>query len=263
MVFTSWEPSIQELEAYYEHYPAVEDISDVTLRRYDELLDHLERYRDTGRIIDVGCGSGLFVQRAIQRGWEAQGTEYPGPALNLCHARNIPVIEGPFEPSNYPAGHFDVVCSFEVIEHVIDPRNEIARMQKVLRPGGAFYVTTPNFNCLARRLQPGTWNIANYPEHLAYFTPGTLHKLLEQNGLRKSWLITTGFSIYRWKLRYENSVANKHAAMRTQESVRTALENNVLLRLLKQFTNKVLDLFKLGDSMKALYVRPMDKAAQG
>lgn len=261
MVFTAWEPSLEELEAYYEEYPAVKDISDVTLRRYDELLDKLERFRNTGRIIDVGCGSGLFIQRAIQRGWDAQGTEYPGPALNLCRARNLPVIEGPFVPSNYPPGHFDVVCSFEVIEHVIDPRAELSRMLEVLRPGGAFYVTTPNFNCLARRLQPGTWNIANYPEHLAYFTPRTLDMLLKGMGLRKCWLITTGFSIYRWKLRYESSQENKHAAMRAQESVREALESSVLMRSLKRMTNKVLDLCKLGDSMKALYEKPVEKSA--
>ncbi len=256
LVFTALEPSTEDLLAFYSRYLMVEDISPVTLLRYEEVLDSFEPYRKSGRILETGCGSGIFMQRAAMRGWSVHGTEIGAHALIAAQSRGVNMAEGPLNPANYPPGHFDIVCSIEVIEHLREPRTELRNVMAVLRPGGLFYVTTPNFNCLARRVSPSDWNVASYPEHLSYFTPRTLDHMLSSEGLKKRDLTTTGFSVYRWQVRHDRSAVNKSAAQRKEESIRSALEHKPYLRFAKRVTNGLLNLFKLGDSMKAYYVKP-------
>lgn len=256
LVYTALEPSNADLLAFYSRYLTVEDVSAVTMQRYEEVLDSFEPFRKNGRILETGCGSGIFMQRAALRGWQVHGTEIGEHALTAARSRGVDMIEGSLDRKNYPAEHFDIVCSIEVIEHLLKPRPELQNVVSVLRPGGLFYVTTPNFNCIARRVSPSDWNVASYPEHLTYFTPRTLHRMLASEGLEKRALTTTGFSVYRWQVRHDRSAVNKSAAQRKEESIRSALENKPHLRLLKRVTNALLNLFRLGDSMKAYYVKP-------
>ena len=256
LVFTALQPSTEDLLAFYSRYLMVEDISPVTLVRYEEVLDSFEPFRKTGRILETGCGSGIFMQRAALRGWRVHGTEIGSHALVAAQTRGVDMVEGPLDPVNYPPDHFDIVCSIEVIEHLRDPRHELSNVMAVLRPGGLFYVTTPNFNCLARRVSPSDWNVASYPEHLSYFTPRTLDRMLSAEGLKKRGLTTTGFSFYRWQVRHDRSSVNKSAAQRKEESIRSALEHKPYLRLTKRLANGLLNLFQLGDSMKAYYIKP-------
>lgn len=256
LVFTTWEPSDGELAAYYGSYPVVSSVSPVTLLRYDELLERFAAYKRTGRILDVGCGGGLFLAQAIKAGWQAHGTEYGARQIAACQALGIAITEGALDPADHPAEGFDVICSFEVIEHVVHPAREVEHMLALLRPGGLLYITTPNFNCVARRVSPATWNVASYPEHLNYFTPRTLHRLLRAKGLSRSWLITTGVSIARWKTRRNGTKEVRTNAHRTQEAFRVQLESKPHLKLAKRLANALLDLFNAGDSMKAGYIKP-------
>jgi 2-polyprenyl-3-methyl-5-hydroxy-6-metoxy-1,4-benzoquinol methylase len=261
MVYTSIEPTPGELSEYYSSYPASGHLSPITAKRYHELLDRFEPYRRSGRIIDVGCGAGLFLEVAASRGWEVHGTEFGERPVAACLARGIPIIEGALDPANYPPDHFDVVCSFEVIEHLAHPAEELGRMVQILRPGGLLYVTTPNFNCLARRSAPKNWNVANYPEHLSYFTPRTLLRMALEQDLEREWITTSGFSIYRWRTGiHQLSSKDKAQASKTQEDLRQRLESRWYLNMIKRTINMVLDLFNLGDSLKAGFRKRNDIA---
>jgi len=254
-VHTSWLPSHEELTDFYAAYPAITSVSPITIPRYHELLDAFEPFRTNGRLIDVGCGGGLFLEQAAKRGGEVHGTEFGQLAVETCRSRGIDIIEGPLDPANYDPGSFDVVCSFEVIEHVTDPRTELRNLATLLRPGGVLYMTTPNFNCLARRLGPSSWNVACYPEHLTYFTPASLHRMMVGEGLRKKRLVTTGFSLARWLAGRQQDPGKKAAAKQSQEELRTALETRPLLRVAKRVANGFLNTSRLGDSLKATYVK--------
>ncbi|MBK9275881.1 MAG: class I SAM-dependent methyltransferase [Flavobacteriales bacterium] len=256
MVFTGLEPTMEELAAYYGDYPVHEHLSPVTIKRYDELVEAFARYRRTGRMLDVGCGAGIFLERARLKGWEVHGTEFGQRALASCRSRGIAIIEGPLDPANYPAASFDVVCSFEVMEHLTDPGAELRRMASLLRPGGAVYITTPNYRSTGRFLAGRAWNVVNYPEHLNYFTPRTLTRLAERCGLRPRWVRTTGVSIQRVLTRGSQDPSRRRSASAVQEDLRERLERNVLNRAVKRLADRTLDLLKVGDTIKAVYERP-------
>lgn len=254
-VFTDWMPTADELMAYYATYPAVNSVSPVTIKRYQEILDGFAAYRSTGRLLEVGCGGGLFLEQAAHKNWEVHGTEFGKRAVDACRQRGINIVEGPLDTVNYAHGSFDVICSFEVIEHVTDPAAEVRRMASLLRPGGILYLTTPNYNCVARRTSPSTWNVASYPEHLTYFTPRSMHRMLRAAGFRKAKLTTTGFSVQRWKMGRQANAAKKTASREAQEQLRSAMETKPHLRLAKRLVNAVLHLTRSGDSLKATYIR--------
>ena len=66
---------------------------------------------------------------------------------------------GVLDPTKYEPESFDIVCSFEVIEHINNPREELSNFNKLLRPGGLVYCTTPNFNAVERYQLGSDWNV--------------------------------------------------------------------------------------------------------
>lgn len=244
-------PTEQELHAYYDGYP-VASLSPITIKRYDELLDRFAPWRRTGRLIDVGCGAGYFLDRAAAKAWAVTGTEYGGIPLATARAKGHAIIEGPLNPADHPGAPFDVACSFEVIEHVTNPADELARMAQVVRPGGLIYVTTPNYRSVGHWLAGGRWSVVNYPEHLNYFTPATLKCLARQQGLRIAWVETTGVMIKR----LAQAGSGAASAAQREEAVRQAFEGRWHMRMAKRSINGALTLLGLGDSLKAAFIKP-------
>ncbi|MFT3886300.1 MAG: class I SAM-dependent methyltransferase [Flavobacteriales bacterium] len=246
-------PTSTELDTYYGDYPIKDAPPAVTIKRYGELLDDLEVHHRTGRLIDVGCGGGGFLRCAAERGWEAHGTEYGAATVETLREQGFHMRQGPLDAANYEAGSFDVVVSIEVLEHVIDPREELRQMHRILRPGGLLYITTPNFNALTRRLTGSRWTVVAYPEHLTLFTAASLHGLLERSGFERIGLRTTGISLSRIKESHGIGDAEANRTAADDARLQHSIEGSAILRTAKSMANGVLSLVRLGDTLKATY----------
>jgi len=108
-------------------------------------VDRLLKARTRGRILEVGCGSGRFLDQLRQRGWSVQGVELqPQDAeFVLQHDLTQPLPFG---------REFDVVLAVEVIEHLVDTDGFLRSCQSVLKPGGQLIMSTPNLLFLASRV---------------------------------------------------------------------------------------------------------------
>lgn len=254
MVFTHWEPTPEELHDFYKDYPPIEDISPITLKRYDELLDRMEPFRSTGKILDIGCGAGHFLQRAMKKGWVASGTEFGERPIASCLAKGIDVRPGELDPSQHVPHSYDVVCMFEVLEHVTDPQGQLEKIKQILRPGGLLYITVPNFNCISRRTDAANWSIIHYPEHLNHFTAKTLGKITREQGYQQLWMQTTGVSVERWMNKGKKGKEERGKGREVEQTLRENLENRWYLNLAKQGLNQALNLTRLGDSLKAGFI---------
>ncbi len=246
-----------ELLAHYGKYSYSREpyLSPVTIKRYHELLDQFETYRKTNYLLDVGCGVGFFLREAKNRGWQVYGTEYSGEGIKRCEEKGIEVRQGKLDANQFGDISFDVITSFEVIEHINNPVEEMKEISKLLRPGGLFYVTTPNFNSISRNLLKQQWNIIGYPEHLSYYTRKTLKKLLQSSGFRHKKILTTGVSITRYKTSKGNSNERLISISSSDELMRKKLESKRYLKLAKQAVNGLLTLTGKGDSLKGFFIK--------
>ena len=159
--------------------------------KFGELLDELEPFRRDGRLLDIGCSIGLFLKLAEERGWRGRGIEFSDRARVYAQEElGLDVIDTPLEEAGYEDGSFDVVALNSVLEHLNEPRRMLAEIRRVLAPGGALYVITPNVDSLACRVLHERAATFDGRNHLVYFSPRTLTRLLEEQGFAVDHIAT-------------------------------------------------------------------------
>jgi 2-polyprenyl-3-methyl-5-hydroxy-6-metoxy-1,4-benzoquinol methylase len=163
--------------------------------RVDRLLAICARHGvQTEALLEVGAGFGTFGSELLARGVFSRvvGVE-PTPGLAAtCRQRGIEVIEQPVEQIDPGAvGTFDVVASFEVIEHLFDPAAFAGHMRRLLRPGGLMMLTCPNgLGFDIETLGPLSTTVDH--EHLNYFNPVSLPQMLAGAGMEVLEVFTPG-----------------------------------------------------------------------
>jgi 2-polyprenyl-3-methyl-5-hydroxy-6-metoxy-1,4-benzoquinol methylase len=257
LAFVGRVPREEELQAFYSQYSYARTqwLSPITRKRYQELLVEFEPFRKTGRILDSGCGAGFFLEEAKAAGWEVWGTEYSDEAIKLCTEKGISMHHGSLQNAPFEPGFFDVVTSFEVIEHLHHVKDEAQSFHKLLRTGGLLYCTTPNFNAISRYFLKDRYNVIGYPEHLTYFTPRSIHALFSSNGFRKKSLTTTGISITRIKKSLGKSQQAFISPQSDDEQLRKKMEEKWHWKVAKLLANGVLGLTGKGVTLKAYYIK--------
>ncbi len=150
-----------------------------------ERLLVIERYVARGTLLDVGCASGIFLRVAQERGWKVSGIEIAPEAA--CEAERLTgcrIVSSP-EPLLREGRTFDVITLWEYLEHVPDPRAELQRLSRLLRPEGLLALSTPNAGQRLAQRAPALWKEFKPPEHLSFFTAETLLRLLAACGFRE------------------------------------------------------------------------------
>jgi len=254
-VFAKKIPTPAELETHYEGYERNDYLSPITIKRYNELLDKFEKYKQTKNLLDVGCGIGYFLEEAKKRGWNVYGTEYTDKAIEICESKGIKMFKGKLNPKDFEEIKFDILTSFEVIEHINNPIEELNNFNSLLRNQGVVYVTTPNFNSLLRYKLKAAYNVICYPEHLSYYTPQTLTRVFIETGFKKEKIETTGISITRLKTSQGKSKQAYISKKSDDEVLRNKMETNKILGFVKIVVNFALTILGKGDSLKGIFVK--------
>lgn len=255
IVFSRAIPTTEDLDNYYKDYGTNNYLSPLTIKRYNELLDQFEPFRKTNKILDIGCGIGYFLLEAKKRGWEVYGTELSTESADICVQKGINMENGVLKAENYENEMFDIITSFEVIEHINNPIPELQNCYRILRKGGLAYVTTPNFNSLLRYRLKAAYNIITYPEHLTYYTPKTLKTVFELSGFKRMKVIATGISLTRFRISSGKSNQKIISAKSDDEKIRNMVDNKWYLQIAKNTLNKILTYLGLGDSLKGWFVK--------
>lgn len=155
-----------------------------------------QRRAEKGRVLDVGCAFGAFLQLARGRGWDVAGVELsPYSSKWTREEAGIEVFNGPLTESSYEPESFDLVTFWDVLEHVPDVAANLEHAAGLLRPGGYLILTTDNYRSLiaylgqlsyyatARHL---TYGLERFyiPYNSCYFTRSDMDRMLRNSGFR-------------------------------------------------------------------------------
>lgn len=193
-LYTEGEGSVPELKTYYD-FTYRDEPSNPLVQLYERWLDAIERRRPPGRLLDVGCGTGLFLAVARRRGWSAFGVDECEEATR--HARDhfgLEVRVAPFSEVARAGEDFDAITMWDILEHARDPTAVLSDARDSLRRGGVIGLSTPNqrsiLELVAGALYRSTAGRLTAPleklyleQHFLYFTPRTLERALAAAGL--------------------------------------------------------------------------------
>lgn len=185
LVYAKAQPAdLAALYARCEQDPLYESEATGRLRTSSWLIGRLQRHVAAGRLLDVGCSTGLLLLAARANGWQVCGLEpsaWAARQASLTHG--IPVFQGMLADAPPSCQDFDAITMLDVLEHLADPATELARARRMLRPEGVILISTPDISSTTARFLGERW-WGMLPTHLWYFDQRTLRRLLEQSGFR-------------------------------------------------------------------------------
>jgi len=262
-IFDKRVPTEQELNEHYKvyAYSKLKPLPELTKVSYNKLLDSFEQYRKTGNILDIGCGQGDFLVEAKKRNWKVYGSEYSKAAVNLCINRNINMHQGQLTNKVFSGVDFDVITSFEVLEHLNNPNEFMSVAQNKLKSGGLFYCTTPNFNSILRNFEKDKFKMILYPEHISFYTKKSIENLGETHNFYSKKTMTTGIDLGRLKNVFKRDKQSNNAQddmvklKQTNETIRNLAGSNPLVGIIKNIINFLLSIVSKGDTLKVYWIK--------
>ena len=152
--------------------------------RYRRDLDEIERLTGgtRGAILDIGCSYGWFLSVAAGRGWRTAGIEATDATAREAREAGLDVRTGTIDAAGFADGSFDVVCLWDVLEHVPAVDEFLAEIHRVLRPGGVLAVNSPNIGSVMARQAGADWAWLLLPHHVWHFTPPAMCATLQTRG---------------------------------------------------------------------------------
>lgn len=253
-------PSKNDLDLVYSKYTREEYITPNSFNKIRIELENILNLNVIKNVIDIACGEcyALDILKTINPKLNFYATEHASAKENVIR-KGYEFIEGEFYPITDLK--FDLIIFTEAIEHINDVNSFLENANRILKPGGLIYITTPNFSSLERRMMGSQWGMIMPPEHLSYFTPKTIDYVLTKNRFKKVFVRTENISIFRI-IEFINKRSHKPSAF-FQKNVRSpqeisdkfqqVAESNGLIKTIKIIINFFLNMFNLGSSMKVVY----------
>lgn len=196
LVYVGQQPEAEELYALYgETYFHNDESGEVGYTNYikDEAnirrtvnrrFEHIEKFVKPGRLLDVGCAMGFFIDEASKRGWQVEGMDVSHFAVQYVKERfGHEAYQGSLKTLDLEEGAYDLVTMFDVIEHVPDPKGYMVEVGKLLKSGGIFELATPDVDSIPAKLTGKRWiGYKLSEEHVYYFSVNTLRQMLDFAG---------------------------------------------------------------------------------
>ncbi len=251
---------------YNDYYSEdAENIPDFVFERLIEIVQEFSKYRQSGRLLDVGCGAGTILKAALDDNWQAEGVEVSASSIKFLRKNNFKVFHGEIMEAAFPENHFDVIVASEIIEHIPEPQKLLDESYRTLRSGGLFWGTTPHGQGLSGKFLGSDWSCVLPPEHLHLLSVKGLHIMLEKAGFRQIEVKTHSINPYEIIEGLKKLLKSKDKSVNTSEEafdyVKTSYElnetmiNSPLRKNIKKLINAVLNITSLGDSLKIKAVK--------
>jgi len=140
--------------------------------------------KSSGKLLDIGAGTGTFVANMAARGWMVTGLEPDENARKVAYdANKVELL--PIEVlKEMPNNEFDVITLWHVLEHVHELHSYLERIKALLKSDGVLFVAVPNYTSKDARYYKNYWAAYDLPRHLYHFSPQSIKVLMHKHQLQ-------------------------------------------------------------------------------
>lgn len=187
------QPTLDKLPSYYESEDYISHTD--SKRSLFEKLYHLvktnaiknkvsliiKENNAIGKLLDIGAGTGDFLNQAKNTGWNCIGIEPNEKAKNIAISKGVHFVNSLEE---LESNTFDVITMWHVLEHVPDLENQIKTLKRLIKPNGTIIIAVPNFKSLDAKYYKSFWAAYDVPRHLWHFSKTSIQKLVAKEDLK-------------------------------------------------------------------------------
>jgi 2-polyprenyl-3-methyl-5-hydroxy-6-metoxy-1,4-benzoquinol methylase len=187
------QPSLDKLPSYYESEDYISHTD--SKRTLFEKLYHLVKTKalknkvaiinqensGKGNLLDIGAGTGDFLNQAKNNGWKCIGIEPNEKAKSIALSKGVEFTNTLEELEN---NTFDVITMWHVLEHVPDLEYQIKALKRLLKPNGTILIAVPNFKSFDAKHYQSFWAAYDVPRHLWHFSKISIQKLFSKESLQ-------------------------------------------------------------------------------
>jgi 2-polyprenyl-3-methyl-5-hydroxy-6-metoxy-1,4-benzoquinol methylase len=195
--FTQHIPSANEIGAYYksEAYVSHTDTSKGlvnklyhivrkrTLQKKLRLIQHHTGLQK-GNLLDVGAGTGAFINTAVEGGWNSTGLEPDEDTRKLANSLYKTALKPSAELFELAPESFDAITMWHVLEHVHELQRYMAQLRVLLKQHGKLFIAVPNYTSYDANMYKSNWAAYDVPRHLYHFSPQSIKELLALHQLK-------------------------------------------------------------------------------
>jgi 2-polyprenyl-3-methyl-5-hydroxy-6-metoxy-1,4-benzoquinol methylase len=196
--------------------------------------------RGEGKLLDVGCGTGSFLESCKSNGWQITGVETDATVRTLAQEKLRVQIHLNLNevPNDEP---FDIITLWHVLEHIPNLNDAVERLSMLLAPNGTLLIAVPNSNSYDANYFRECWAAYDVPRHLYHFTPPTIEKLFRKHELQlieTKPMVFDAFYIAMLSTRYQsgrtNYLKSLQAGMLSNTKARKTGNSSSLIYIVKK-----------------------------
>lgn len=180
-----------------------------------------------GEVLDIGCGTGAFLEALQTQGYKARGYEPQESARRIALGKNLNVSGEADSLDNMPDHCLDGITMWHVLEHMHGLKNSLEMLRRVLVPGGVLILAVPIHSAFDARFYGPGWAAYDLPRHLYHFNRKTLQKALEDHGFRLLSRKGLPFDSYYVSLLSEKQLGKLPVGLRQVRALAIGLVSNL------------------------------------
>lgn len=234
LLFTEPRPSQNEIGKYYqseEYYSHKENKKGFIPKLYEMVksINLKNKYNmataglTKGKVLDIGCGVGDFLQTMEANGWKTTGIEPSEDAKTIACQRINATLLLPEEINQLQDESYDLITMWHVLEHIDDLKEEIKQLQRLLKKGGRLLLALPNFKSYDAMYYKEFWAAYDVPRHLNHFCKTSINNVFKNSELK--WTNTSKLIWDAYYISYMSEKYQHHSLPLVRGTIRGMLSN--------------------------------------
>ena len=176
-------------------YTGYRKMANVLSKESQRKIKYIKKYTNNKKLLDVGCGLGIFLKIAAKASYDVSGNDISSYAKEkVTRDLKSPFYQGSIISGVLPSNFFNIVTVWDVVEHIPQVNKVFSALNNTITRGGYLFLTTPNIKSWDSKLLGKYWyGYKKIPEHLIFFSPYSITQVLGKNGFKVIEIKTWGF----------------------------------------------------------------------